>query len=51
MTPASTLVVLLLLADGSGGAAPLLEKGERLYRQGDTTGAIAAFDEAAKVDP
>ena len=34
-----------------GGAAPLLEKGERLFRQGDMAGAIAAFDEAAKVDP
>jgi Flp pilus assembly protein TadD len=44
------LLTLLALAD-SGGAAPLLEKGERLFRQGDTSGALAAFDEAAKADP
>ena len=30
---------------------PLLEKGERLFRDGDTAGALAAFEEAAKVDP
>jgi Flp pilus assembly protein TadD len=49
--PTVSILFLCLLADGSGGAASLLEKGERLFRQGDTAGAIAAFDEAAKVDP
>ena len=38
------------LAEGAG-AAPLLEKGEKLFREGDVAGALAAFDEAAKVDP
>src|SRR5260370_37308701 len=59
--PAPLMVVqmgLLLSLAGPGrsdpaaaGAAPLLEKGERLFRQGDTAGAIAAFEAAAKVDP
>ena len=44
------MLALLSLAEG-GGAAPLLEKGEKLFRQGDVAGALAAFDEAAKVDP
>jgi len=45
-------LALLALAEGSGGGAvPLLEKGERLFRDGDTAGALAAFEEAAKVDP
>ena len=30
---------------------PLLEKGEKLFKQGDNAGALKAFDEAAKVDP
>ena len=42
---------LLLLADAPGGATSLLEQGERLFREGDIAGAVAAFDEAAKVDP
>ena len=45
--------------DASAGAsdprraapATLLDKGERLFRQGDTAGALRAFDEAAKADP
>ena len=44
------MLVALTMAEGAG-AAPLLEKGERLFRQNDIAGAIAAFDEAAKVDP
>ena len=44
-------LLLVLLAQETGGAAPLLEKGERLFRQGDTAGALAAFQEAAKADP
>ena len=37
------LLVALLMAEGAG-AAPLLEKGEKLYKQNDIAGAIAAFD-------
>ena len=44
-------LLLVLLAQEPGGAAPLLEKGERLFRQGDTAGALAAFQAAAKADP
>src|SRR5882757_11013168 len=55
MVRVAVLCLALGLAGGSegaaSGAAPLLEKGERLFRQGDTVGAIAAFAEAAKVDP
>ena len=45
------LLLVLLAQETGGGAAPLLEKGERLFRQGDTAGALAAFQEAAKADP
>src|SRR5579872_5779302 len=45
------LGLLLALAGADSAAAPLLEKGERLFRQGDTAGAIAAFEQAAKADP
>src|SRR5580692_12463890 len=45
------LLALLAQNDPGGGAAPLLEKGERLFRQGDTAGALAAFQEAAAADP
>ena len=48
---ASVPVLTLLAMADSGGAAPLLEKGEKLFRQGDTAGALGAFDEAAKADP
>src|SRR5215510_3642300 len=41
----------LARAAEGGGAADLLDKGEKLFRQGDTAGALRAFDEAAKVDP
>ena len=44
-------LLIALLAQDTGGAAPLLDKGERLFRQGDTAGALAAFQQAAKVDP
>src|SRR6185369_4000998 len=43
-------LMLLVLADAPG-AAPLLEKGEQLFRQGDVPGALKAFDAAAKADP
>src|SRR6516165_5107843 len=43
--------LLVVLAGPEPGAAPLLEKGERLFKQGDTAGAIAAFEQAAKADP
>ena len=49
--PTTILMLALLAAAEGGGAAPLLEKGERLFKQGDMTGALAAFDEAAKADP
>jgi Flp pilus assembly protein TadD len=45
------LLLVLLAQETGGGAAPLLEKGERLFRQGDTAGALAAFQEAVKSDP
>src|SRR5690242_19421896 len=41
-------------APGSGKgspAAPLLEKGSSLFKQGDTAGALQAFEAAAKADP
>ncbi len=47
----AVLLVACWRSPTGGGAAPLLEKGERLFRQGDIAGALAAFDEAAKVDP
>src|SRR5947208_692348 len=50
----SLFVSLLAVAEpaaGSGGAASLLEKGERLFRDGDVAGALAAFTEAAAADP
>jgi len=49
--PTTILMLALLAAAEGGGAAPLLEKGEKLFKQGDVAGAIAAFDEAGKVDP
>src|SRR5947208_9345510 len=36
---------------GGGPAVPLLEKGQRLFQQGDLAGALRAFDAAAKADP
>ena len=48
---ADDCLVLALLGADSGGAAPLLEKGESCSSRATSAGAIAAFDEAAKVDP
>src|SRR5262249_34284345 len=48
---APLVAAVLLAAADPGGAASLLEKGERLFREGDTAGALAAFTEAASADP
>src|SRR3954447_18010331 len=45
------VTTLALAAPAGGGAAPLLEKGEALFRQGDLAGALKAFDGAAQADP
>jgi Flp pilus assembly protein TadD len=47
------LVILVLFAAapaGAKGAAADLERGEKLFRAGDLTGALQAFDSAAKAD-
>src|SRR6185312_8416853 len=50
--PMTALPLLIaLLAQDTGAAAPLLEKGEQLFRQGDTAGALGAFQKAAKAEP
>src|SRR6478609_8985682 len=56
--PLAFALTILCLATGSaaraaegGGASDLLDKGEQLFRQGDTAGALKAVDEAAHVDP
>jgi Flp pilus assembly protein TadD len=52
----SQFVLVLLLAAGPGGAAAKggaaeLERGEKLFKAGDLTGALQAFDNASKTDP
>ena len=46
MTTTLLMLALLSLAEGAG-AAPLLEKGEKLFREGNVAGALAAFQKVA----
>ena len=43
------LLLVLLAQETGGGAAPLLEKGERLFRQGDTAGEGGGFGQGGRV--
>src|SRR5512138_149205 len=57
LNPISALVVLLMVPQGAPGpqkpnpATAQLEQGQKLFKAGDYTGALAAFEAAAKTDP